>query len=93
MRWFREFILQAPEDLNGFFAFLTVPPAPPFPETPARQEDVRHRLVLLRGHGRSGGSVSSRYATWAAPPLEFLGPMPLPRCNSLFDALYPPGLQ
>ena len=21
-----------PEDLNGFFAFLTVPPGPPFPE-------------------------------------------------------------
>ena len=23
----------APEDLNGFFAFLTVPPGPPFPES------------------------------------------------------------
>jgi hypothetical protein len=27
MRWYRDFITQAPEDLNGFFAFLTVPPA------------------------------------------------------------------
>jgi FAD/FMN-containing dehydrogenase len=32
MRWYREFIVQAPEEINGFFAFLTVPPAPPFPE-------------------------------------------------------------
>ena len=28
----REFIVQAPEELTGFFAFLTVPPGPPFPE-------------------------------------------------------------
>src|SRR5215467_5270848 len=32
MKWYREFIIHAPEELNGFFAFLTVPPAPPFPE-------------------------------------------------------------
>ena len=33
LRWYREFIVNAPEDLNGFFAFVTVPPAPDFPET------------------------------------------------------------
>src|SRR5207247_950139 len=32
LSWYREFIPNAPEDLNGFFAFLTVPPGPPFPE-------------------------------------------------------------
>src|ERR687888_533471 len=32
LEWYREFLPAAPEDLNGFFAFLTVPPAPPFPE-------------------------------------------------------------
>src|SRR6266853_1972410 len=32
MRAYRELIPAAPDDLNGFFAFLTVPPAPPFPE-------------------------------------------------------------
>ena len=29
---YREFLPQAPRDLNGFFAFHTVPPAEPFPE-------------------------------------------------------------
>ena len=29
---YREFILAAPRELNGFFAFDIVPPAPPFPE-------------------------------------------------------------
>ncbi len=32
MKWYRGLIPSAPDDLNGFFAFLTVPPAPPFPE-------------------------------------------------------------
>ena len=32
MSWYREFILNAPEELGGFFAFLVVPPGPPFPE-------------------------------------------------------------
>src|ERR687883_2015328 len=32
MRWYREFITQAPEEMNGFFAMMTVPPGPPFPE-------------------------------------------------------------
>src|ERR1041384_610402 len=32
MKWYRGLIASAPDDLNGFFAFLTVPPAPPFPE-------------------------------------------------------------
>ena len=31
MRWYREFITQVPEDLNGFFAFLIVPSGTPFP--------------------------------------------------------------
>src|SRR3954451_21264903 len=32
LKWYRDFILEAPEELGGFFAFLSVPPAPPFPE-------------------------------------------------------------
>ena len=32
LRWYRDFMPAAPRELNGFFAFMTVPPAPPFPE-------------------------------------------------------------
>jgi len=32
LRWYRGFITKAPSSLNGFFAFLTVPPGLPFPE-------------------------------------------------------------
>jgi len=33
LRFYRDFLPQAPDRLNGFFAFLTVPPGPPFPST------------------------------------------------------------
>src|SRR6202045_1115924 len=32
MRWYRSFIAKGPDDVYGVFAFLTVPPAAPFPE-------------------------------------------------------------
>jgi len=32
LQWYRDFLPKAPDDLNGFFAFLSVPPGPPFPE-------------------------------------------------------------
>src|SRR5688500_270919 len=32
LRWYREFIPAAPDEMNGWFAFVTVPPVAPFPE-------------------------------------------------------------
>ena len=32
MKAFRDFILSDPKDTDAFFAFLIVPPGPPFPE-------------------------------------------------------------
>src|SRR6202789_3236251 len=32
MRWHRELLPSLPEELNGWIALLTIPPAPPFPE-------------------------------------------------------------
>ncbi|MGT2491813.1 hypothetical protein ACU4GD_18000 [Cupriavidus basilensis] len=32
MKWWRDFILSAPQDINGWFGFVTVPPAAPFPD-------------------------------------------------------------
>ncbi len=32
LKFWRDFILNAPEEINGWFGFVTVPPAPPFPE-------------------------------------------------------------
>lgn len=91
LRWYRDFILEAPEDLNGFFTFMTVPPGPPFPPE-------------LHGQKMCGvvwcwtGPLTRADEIFA--PVRALGPsfhgvqeMPFPVLQSAFDAFYPPGLQ
>ena len=93
MRWYREFSPQAPEDLYGFFAFLIVPPGPPFPE------HLHHRSMCGIVWSYSGALERAEEAfrpireEVGPAAFEFLGPMPLPVLNSLFDPLLPPGLQ
>ena len=57
-----DFMASAPDDLYGFFAFLTVPPADAFPRGAARAEDVRRRVVLHRRRraGRRGPRAGAR---------------------------------
>jgi len=89
---YRDFILRAPEFVNGFFAFLTVPPAPMFPE------HLHMKKVCCVMWSCLGASARADEATRALrsvgkPLLDHQAEMPLPAVNSLFDALYPPGLQ
>jgi FAD/FMN-containing dehydrogenase len=93
LRWYREFSPQAPEDMYGFFAFLTVPPAPPFPEHLHGKKMCG--IVWCYSGAMEGAEEAFRPIRQQVGPaaFEFLGPMPLPVLNSLFDALYPPGLQ
>jgi FAD/FMN-containing dehydrogenase len=93
LRWYREFSPQAPEDMYGFFAFLVVPPAPPFPEHLHGKKMCG--VVWCYSGAMEGAEEAFRPIRQEVgpPAFEFLGPMPLPVLNSLFDALYPPGLQ
>ncbi|MBI3895839.1 MAG: FAD-binding oxidoreductase [Acidobacteria bacterium] len=92
MRWYREFITQAPEELNGFFAFLTVPPAPPFPEH-LHNKKVCGVVWCYCGPEKKAAKVFKPARKLLTPVLDFVGPMPYPALQSMFDPLYPPGLQ
>src|SRR5260370_11460578 len=92
MKWYREFIAQAPDDINGFFAFLIVPPGPPFPDLlpnnkiPVAACCSTHPMNLPQERFKPiRGNLS--------PALDFVGPIPQPALQTMFDALYPPGLQ
>jgi hypothetical protein len=52
MRWYREFITTASEEINGFFAFLSVPPWSALSRAPQSEEHVWDRLVLRRSLGQ-----------------------------------------
>ena len=92
LTWWREFILNAPEDLNGFFLFGTVPPAPPFPEELHMQKFAG---VVWCWTGPEDGADDALAEARSQPGLLLDGvqPMPLPALQSAFDELYPPGDQ
>jgi FAD/FMN-containing dehydrogenase len=92
MKWYREFLPSASEDLNGFFAFMVVPPAPPFPEH-LHNRKVCGVVWCYVGPLRQAEKNFEPIFQFGPPIFEHVGPMPYPSLQSMFDALYPPGLQ
>jgi hypothetical protein len=92
LRFYREFLPAAPEDLNGYFAFLTVPPAPPFPEQLHLQKMCG--VVWCWSGPIQGADQALAPVRRAIPPaLDGVTAMPYPALQSAFDPLYPAGLQ
>jgi FAD/FMN-containing dehydrogenase len=92
MKWYRNLISTAPDDLNGFFAFLTVPPAPPFPEH-LHMKKMCGVVWAYAGPPTKAEETFEPIRAFKKPALDFVGPLPQPALQSMFDALYPAGLQ
>jgi FAD/FMN-containing dehydrogenase len=92
MKAYRTFILDAPEYVNGFFAFLTIPPSPMFPEQ-VHLMKVCGVMWVCTGPAAQAEAATKPMRSVGKPLLDHQGEMPLPMANSLFDGLYPPGLQ
>jgi FAD/FMN-containing dehydrogenase len=92
MRWYRGFIAQAPDDVYGFFAFLTVPPGPPFPEH-LHNKKMCGIVWCYTGPIQKAEKAFKPIRSFKVPALDMVGPIPHPALQSLFDGLYPPGLQ
>lgn len=92
MTWYRAFLSQAPEDLSGFFAFLVVPPVPPFPEH-LHNRRMCGVVWCYTGPMEKAKEVFQPIREHLAPALDLTGPIPHPALQSMFDALYVPGLQ
>ncbi|HEX9718300.1 MAG TPA: FAD-binding oxidoreductase, partial [Ramlibacter sp.] len=91
MKWYRDFIPKAPAELNGFFAFLTVPPGPPFPEHLHLKKMCG--VVWCYAGGAEQADKALEPVRALNPALYGVGPMPYPMLQSAFDGLYPPGHQ
>jgi len=92
MRWYRGLITKAPNTLNGFFAFLTVPPGPPFPAH-LHNRKMCGIVWCYTGPAKKAQQVFKPIRGFKTPALDMVGPIPHPALQSMFDALYPPGLQ
>jgi hypothetical protein len=92
MRWYREFIASAPEEINGFFAFLVVPPGPPFPED-LHLKNMCGIVWCYTGAMDKAEEAFIPIRDSLQPALDLVGPIPHPVLQSLFDGLFRPGLQ
>jgi hypothetical protein len=91
MQWYREFITKAPEDLGGFFAFLVVPPGPPFPAH-LHNKNMCGIVWCYSGALDKAEQVYKPIRASMRPALDLVGPIPHPTLQSLFDPLYPHGI-
>src|SRR5262245_25699513 len=92
MRMWQELIGNASDDLNGLFAFLVVPPGPPFPE----ELQLKNMCGVVWCHTGTPEEAEKDLAparAFGPPAFELVGPMPHPVLQSLFDGITGPGMQ
>jgi FAD/FMN-containing dehydrogenase len=93
MQWYREFLPQAPVELCSFFGLKTVPSTDPFPKEIWGQKVCA--LISCHSGPLDEAEEAMQPIRRALPPplLDWMGPMPFPALQSLFDPLLPKGLQ
>ena len=92
LKFYRDFIKDAPEELGGFPAWQIAPPLPFIPED--RHGDTFLLFVACwAGPTEDGEAALAPFREIAPVVAEQVGPMPYPALNSAFDDLVPDGLQ
>ena len=93
MQAYRAFLPKAPKELGTFVGLKTVPPADPFPK---EHWNKRACAVIscFNGPTKAGGKAMAKFLESLPEPLfNWMGEMPLPAMNGLFDPFFPKGLQ
>jgi FAD/FMN-containing dehydrogenase len=90
---YREFLPNAPRELNAFFAFNTVPPAPPFPEEIHLRKICGLVSCYVGSEEDAAKAMAPLLDALPEPLLPGTAPMPHPDLQAAFDGVYPPGDQ
>jgi len=90
---YREFLPDAPRELNGFFAYATVPPGPPFPEEIHMRQVSGIVWCYVGGEDEAAAAMAPLLEDLPEPLLHGVQPMPHPALQSAFDEVYPKGDQ
>ena len=92
LRFFREFIEDAPETYGAFPAFQVAPPLPFIPED-RHGDTFCAAIVHWTGPLEDGEQAMSPFRDLAPRVAEMVGPMPYPALNAAFDGLFPKGMR
>jgi hypothetical protein len=93
MQRYRDFIPKAPEELGVFLGLKTIPSGAPFPE-----ELWGKRICLLMScydgpEDNGKKTLAPLIDALPAPWFNWMGTRPYPAVQSMFDGLYPKGMQ
>ncbi len=92
MKWYRDFIKTAPEDINGFFVFMSVPPIDHFPSE-LHLKKMCGVVWCYTGPAENANEIFAPVRQLIKPAIDFVGPVPMPALQTMFDGLISPGLQ
>ncbi len=90
---YSDFISDAPRELNGFFMYASVPPAPPFPEELHLRKVCGVVWCYVGSETSAANAMAPLLDSLPEPLLHGVQPMPHADLQSAFDELYPPGDQ
>ncbi|HEX4563460.1 MAG TPA: FAD-binding oxidoreductase [Solirubrobacteraceae bacterium] len=88
---YREFLPAAPRELNGFFAFHVVPPAPPFPEEIHLREVCGVVWCYTGPEEQAVKAMAPLLDSVPEPLMHGVQAMPHAMLQGAFDGLYPRG--
>jgi hypothetical protein len=90
MEWYHDFLLNSPDELNGFIATMVIP-GPPFPDFLHNKQFCG--IVWCYAGDPYKFKELFQPVLDKAPVFEHVGEMPYPSIQTLFDGLMPHGLQ
>jgi FAD/FMN-containing dehydrogenase len=91
MRWYRELLPSLPEQLSGWIGLITIPPAPPFPESLWGRKACAIVWCYTGPHAKAD-EVLAPVRSFGSPLVVGVQEMPFSMLQSAFDPLYPAGL-
>jgi len=92
LRFFREFVATAPDELTCIAVFLTAPPAP-FVPPELQFKPAIAIVVCYAGSPEAGEPFVQPLRTFGPPAADVIGPIPYPALQSMLDEGAPKGLQ
>lgn len=92
LRWYLDFMVDAPEELGGWFGFHRVPTGSPLPQELWSASGCAI-CWCYTGPMEQAEEFFAPIRALGTPVLDLLGPLPFPALQSMFDNIYyPPGL-
>ena len=92
IRFYRDFMRDAPDEIGGAVALMTTPLAEFIPEA-ARGKQVCGIIVFYVGEPQDGPAAFGPVLEWGNPLMAQVGPMPYTAVQALLDGGFPWGIK